>query len=81
MGTEGTLKWDNSNGLLSLFRHKNTVCEYFEPSKEFERNCMFLDEMRHFISLVKSEITPLCSLDDGVNALEIAVKTLTFEGN
>jgi len=72
VGTMGTLRWDNSNGLLSVFKHNKSEWEYFKPPDGFERNWMFIEEIRHFISVIHTDIPPLCTLDDGIHALEMA---------
>lgn len=38
-----------------------------------ERNAMFLDEMRHFVTCAEGRETPACTLEDGVAALRIAL--------
>src|SRR3989304_2999870 len=47
------------------------------PPDGFERNSMFVDEMRHFLDVVQGEAQPMVTLDDGVKALEIAHQALT----
>lgn len=39
----------------------------------FDRNIMFLDEMRHFLGCIAGNEQPLCTLDDGTAALRIAL--------
>jgi predicted dehydrogenase len=34
---------------------------------------MFLDEMRHFLACLRGEERPLCTLEDGRAALEVAL--------
>ena len=46
--------------------------EYPVPP-EFERNDLFLAEMRHFIEVAKRESVPMCTLEDGIKALQIAL--------
>lgn len=41
--------------------------------KGFDRNTMFVDEMRHFITCIKGNEQPLCTLEDGVKALQIVL--------
>src|SRR3989339_1844838 len=77
IGTKGTMRWNNEDGLLSIYQFSTDKWEYFLPPKEFERNTMFLDQMGHFISVVCRKAQPLCTLDDGITALEIALKTLS----
>lgn len=40
---------------------------------DFDRNKMFIDEMRHFLSCIKRNKKPLCTLDDGIKALRIVL--------
>ena len=39
----------------------------------FERNDLFLAEMRHFLAVARGEEQPICSLEDGIQALRLAV--------
>jgi predicted dehydrogenase len=84
IGSSGTLHWDNSTGALSLFRAnrgKRTLDspfkrETFPAPVGFERNRLFLDEMRHFLAVARGETAPLCTLADGVQALRVASAAL-----
>ncbi len=81
IGTKGTLRWDNKDGQLSIYKDNKLNWEFYQPAKEFERNSMFLDEMRHFLSVVRHEAQPICTLDDGISALEIALQTISFKAD
>jgi hypothetical protein len=39
----------------------------------FERNQLFVAQMQHFLKVASGESAPLCTLEDGVRALEMAV--------
>jgi predicted dehydrogenase len=39
----------------------------------FERNDLFLAEMRHFLDVARGKAQPLCTLEDGVQALRLAL--------
>ncbi|MFQ5921618.1 MAG: Gfo/Idh/MocA family protein [Anaerolineales bacterium] len=69
-GTEGLIRWD---GLEGTVRWWDGEWRLESPPQGFERNSMFLDEMRHFLAVVAGEADPVCSLGDGVRALEIAL--------
>ena len=72
-GTEGTLRWDGISGDLQ-WRSATDGDWHDEPAAEgYERNTMFLEEMKHFLAVARGDERPLCSLDDGVRALEIAL--------
>jgi predicted dehydrogenase len=83
-GTGGTMRWDNSDGLLHLFRMPAQFGTWsakppapevlqFTPPDGFERNTMFLEQMRHFCAVVRGEAQPACTLKDGRRALEMAL--------
>jgi predicted dehydrogenase len=81
-GTGGTLRWDNTDGLLYLYRIPTAfgtrstnsaapAVEQFTPPDGFNRNTMFMNQMQHFIELVRGDVEPVCSLEDGVYALQM----------
>jgi predicted dehydrogenase len=84
VGTDGTLHWDNSQGLLHLYKlpapfgsysdlPPAPVPETFFPPDGFERNQLFVAQTRHFLETVRGESEPVCSLEDGVMALRLAL--------
>lgn len=73
IGSRGTLCWDNATGEVRLFRAGAGEWETFPAPEGFERNCMFLDLMAHFIQVARGEAEPACSLADGRRALELAL--------
>jgi hypothetical protein len=63
--------------------------EHFAPPPLFERNDLFLEQMRSFLAVVRGEDDPACTLQDGVRALQMALgarlsaatgKIFTFKG-
>ncbi len=72
-GTDGTIRWDNADGVAHLYRAAAESWESVAPPAEFDRNVMFLDEMRHFLACLAGEEQSLCSLHDGIQALEIVL--------
>jgi predicted dehydrogenase len=73
IGTQGMLHWDNCDGCLKIFHAGENDWQCFDPPQSFERNQMFMDEMAHFIRVVRGEELPRCSLDDGIKALRLAL--------
>ncbi len=84
VGTNGTLRWDNADGILHLHKVPAPFGTYsdappapfiesFLPPKGFERNQLFVAQTRHFIETVRGEKEPVCSLEDGIKALQLAL--------
>jgi len=84
VGTSGTLRWDNADGILHLYKSPAVfgsfsdqppapVMETFSPPEGFERNQLFVAQTRHFIEVARGESEPICILDDGVQALRLAL--------
>jgi predicted dehydrogenase len=76
VGSQGSLQWDNADGILRVYRGDLNRWELFAPPEGFERNTMFVEEARHFLGVVQGEEAPLCSLQDGKQALEMALAAL-----
>ena len=84
VGTQGTLRWDNADGVLHLSKFPAPFGSYsdhppapaietFSPPEGFERNQLFVSQTRHFIETARGESEPLCRLEDGIRALELAL--------
>ncbi len=80
IGTQGSLRWDNADGIVRLTRigmeAKAVTLQEIHPPEGFERNWMFLDELRHFRDLLNGATEPLCSLQDGIQALRLSLMAL-----
>jgi predicted dehydrogenase len=96
IGTRGTIRWDNADGIVLLYRapseadkpqtgpatgNTTTVVypvlsggwESFPPPPGFERNTLFMDEMRNFFAAIRGEAHPACTLEDGICAMRLAL--------
>jgi predicted dehydrogenase len=83
VGTRGTLRWDYQDGTLSVFEshlygsagewRTYPIQETSSGGKTFERNDLFLAELRHLIQVVRGATRPVCSLEDGILALRLAL--------
>jgi predicted dehydrogenase len=86
VGTNGTLRWDNMDGVLHLqtmpapfgsygeaAQPPAPVSESFSPPEGFERNQLFISQTKHFIDVVRGEAQPVCDLTDGIRALQMAL--------
>ncbi len=73
LGTGGMVHWDNASGGAGLFRAANDSWEKYSLPANFDRNDLFLDELRHFIKIVQGLENPMCTLGDGGWALRLAL--------
>jgi predicted dehydrogenase len=76
VGTRGRIRWADDDGSAHLHDAQRDRVTPFFPAPGFTRNSMFLDEMRHFLACLEGRETPLCTLEDGRAALEIALAAL-----
>lgn len=83
VGTDGTLRWDNADGVLGFQRMPAAFGAYsanppapeletFALPEGFERNDLFLAQTRHFIEVAEGRADPICTLEDGVQAMRLA---------
>ncbi len=72
VGTEGTIYWDYLEGELKTYRAAGESWESYPLSEDFERNHLFMDQMRHFLAVTRGDDQPHCTLDDGIWAQELA---------
>lgn len=70
-GTRGTITWDNATASARCFDPEPGQWSDFKPEAGFERNTLFMDEMRHFIELVKGTVKPICTLEDGLAVVHL----------
>lgn len=76
VGTGGTIHWNALDGIAELTRAGEPIATRVGPPRGFERNTMFVDELRHFLDCVEGRTTPACTLDDGVRAAQLALAVL-----
>jgi predicted dehydrogenase len=77
VGARGTIRWDQEDGVAHIYRasldQDKAGWRTFAPPQGYQRNDMFLDQMRHFLSVVQGKEQPRCSLEDGRRALELTL--------
>ena len=70
--TRGRLLWDNATAQLRCYRAEKEAWQNYDAPEGFERNWLFVEEMKSFLSLARGEVESVCTLQDGIKALEIA---------
>jgi predicted dehydrogenase len=81
VGSQGSMQWENGDGVLRLFQVEKNAWEAFPPPEGFDRNGMFISELRHFLAVARRVEEPRCTLDDGKWALELALAALESARN
>ena len=81
-GTNGIIFWDSISNEVKLFSNRKKRWISVLKLKNYERNQMYIDEIKHFIKCVKSRKKTVNSLDDGIKTLNIALamkKSATYK--
>jgi predicted dehydrogenase len=84
VGTGGTLRWDNADGMLHVIRMPDpfgtwstqpgaAVEQQYPLPEGFERNQLFVAQTRHFLEVASGKSDPVCTLEDGIRAVELAL--------
>ncbi len=85
IGTKGTIKWNLSDGAARIYRASaesldissgagikaGGAWETYPIPESWERNVMFLEQMRHFVGVVRGEAEPSCTLEDGIQVMKL----------
>jgi predicted dehydrogenase len=71
--TAGMVRWDNASGNAWLYRAGTGTWVEWQVPDGFERNDLFLDELRHFIRVCQGAEPSQCPLEDGIWALRLAL--------
>lgn len=73
LGENGRVEWDYYAGTLRWQSVSGEV-DIEKVPDGFERNTMFLDEMRHFLECVEQRVPTRIPLQDGIAVLDIALR-------
>jgi predicted dehydrogenase len=75
IGTTGKITWDYYTKNLTLVSRDNNIAPIVYPlSDTFDRNDMFIDEIKDFIFALKNEKEASVPLQEGIDVLEISLK-------
>lgn len=54
-GEDGTLEWNIRERKVSLYKTKDKRWRYIEEDKNYDSNQMYIEEMRHFLNVLKGK--------------------------
>lgn len=68
----GSIRWDHAVG-LDVYHSDNDSWQHFPLPPDYERDQLFGTQIAHFIDVVQGTAQPVCTLQDGIRALELAL--------
>ena len=66
IGDSGTITWDNKDGVARYYSVNDYQWQTYIPPADFERNTLFIDEMKNFIEFISGNSETMCTLEDGI---------------
>jgi predicted dehydrogenase len=75
VGDEGKIRYDYYANLVQL-NTDHPKHEIFHRFDSFDRNQMFLDELRHFLACLKGEARPIVDLCEAISSMRVAEAAL-----
>lgn len=73
VGTKGSLQWNLSNGATRIYRPEKKDWEEYPLPVGWERNVMFMEEMKHFLAVARGEAESSCPLEEGIRVMRLAL--------
>ena len=71
VGTKGSIKWDLADGVTHIYRAERKEWQAYPMPVDWERNVMFMEQMKHFISVLSGDEEPSCTLEDGIRVQKL----------
>jgi predicted dehydrogenase len=71
LGTRGTILWDNADSTAQLYKADDKDWLNIPPHEGFERNDLFIEELKHFLRVINQDEAARCDLADGIEVLRI----------
>ena len=73
-GTKGVISWNSIDNQIELYNNRTKKWKIILKLKKFERNEMYIDEVKHFLKCVKNRKKTINNLHDGIKTMNIALK-------
>ncbi len=71
VGTNGTIKWNLADGAVKMYQPEKKDWAQYPLSTSWERNVMFMEQIKHFADVVKGNVNPSCTLEDGLRVQKL----------
>ena len=79
IGTKGSIFWDYYGDSVLVHRLDDAgeiTSQAYSSPDGFSRDDLFIEEMKNFIEVIMDKAEPACSLQDGITALDLALKAV-----
>jgi len=73
IGTKGTMYWDSSINEVRIFYQNKKQWKTVFKLNNFQRNSMYVDELRHFFNCIKKRNRSMNDLEDGIKTLKVVL--------
>ena len=64
-GQKGRIEWSNQDGKARIYKG-NILQVELTPDEDFDRNDLFINEVKDFMTAIAEQKAPLCDLEDGI---------------
>jgi len=72
-GTKGIIYWDSDLNQVKFFNNRQKKWAILLKLSNFQRNQMYIDEVRYFLKCVKERKSTMNDLDDGITTLKMGL--------
>ena len=72
-GTNGIIYWNSLDNEVKVYDNKKKKWITILKLKSFQRNQMYVDEIKHFLKCVKERKQTINNIDQGINTMKIAL--------
>ena len=72
-GTKGTIFWNSESNEVKMYDNKKKRWSVLLKLIKFERNQMYVDEIKHFLNCVKKRKKTINDLEEGIKTMKIAL--------
>ena len=77
IGDKGRIKLNYFENMVEISSEKNN--EIFTGPGDFERNDMFIEEVKYFINCIENDISPSPGIEEAYISMDIALKAISSE--
>jgi len=72
-GEKGTLEWSHREKSVLLYEVRNKKWRYFKEDKDYNPNQMYLEEMKHFLNVLREKEKSITNIYEAKQVLKVIV--------